>query len=78
MIREIIFKINFFFENSENTYKAKEKVLNELLRDLSIIFNKFSKVSESSIKLLNKFMNCNNISNTNKNILQFYYKSLIN
>ena len=78
IMKEIIFKINFFFENSEDTYEAKEKVLNELLRDLSIIFNKFSKVSESSIKLLNKFMNCNNISNTNKNILQFYYKSLIN
>ena len=77
IIKEITFYINFIFENSPNTYERKANILNELYKDLSIIFNKFSKVSESSIELLNKFMNCNYISDANKNSLQFYYNSLI-
>ena len=77
IIKEITFYINFIFENSPNTYERKANILNELYKDLSIIFNKFSKVSESSIELLNKFMYCNYISDANKNSLQFYYISLI-
>jgi hypothetical protein len=77
IIKEITFYINFIFENSPNTYERKANILNELYKDLSIIFNKFSKVSESSIELLKKFMNCNYISDANKKSLQFYYNSLI-
>ena len=77
IIKEITYYINFIFENSRNTYEMKTNILNELYKDLSIIFNKFSNISESSIELLNKFMNCNYISIANKSLLQFYYNSLI-
>ena len=77
IITEIIYYINFIFENSRNTYEMKTNILNELYKDLSIIFNKFSNISESSIELLNKFMNCNYISIANRSLLQFYYNSLI-
>ena len=78
IINEIIFYINFIFDNSKNTFEAKEIILQELFKELSSIFNKFSNISDSSIKLFNKFMNCNYISETNKNLLKFYYLSLIN
>ena len=78
IINEIIFYINFIFDNSKNTFEAKETILQELFKELSSIFNKFSNISDSSIELFNKFMNCNYISETNKNLLKFYYLSLIN
>lgn len=77
-INEIIFYINFIFNNSKNTFKAKEIILQKLFNELSSIFNKFTNISDSSIKLINKFMNCNYISKANKNLLNFYYMSLIN
>ena len=78
IINEIIFYINFIFDNSKNTFEAKEAILQELFRELSSIFNKFSKITNSSIKLINKFIHCNYIKDTNKNLLKFYYMSLIN
>ena len=78
IINEIIFYINFIFDNSKNTFEAKEIILQELFKELSSFFNKFSNISDSSIKLFNKFMNCHYISETNKNLLKFYYMSLIN
>jgi hypothetical protein len=78
IINEIIFYLNFIFDNSKNTFEAKEIILQELFKDLSLISNKFLKVGDSSIKLFNKFINCNYISDTNKNLLKFYYNSLIN
>ena len=58
LINETIFYINFMFDNSEDTFIVKEKILDEFFNVLSIIFNKFTKVSESSIKLLKKFIDC--------------------
>ena len=78
IIEETIFYINFIFENSKDTSEEKENVLDEFFKLLSIIYNKFTKTSESSIKLFHKFLTCDYISNFNKNLLQFYYKSLIN
>ena len=78
IINEIIFYLNFIFDNSKNTFEAKEIILQELFKDLSLISNKFLKIGDSSIKLFNKFINCNYISDTNKNLLKFYYNSLIN
>ena len=74
---EILFYINFIFDNSENTYESKQKVLKEFFTFLSVIFNKFTKVSESQINLFNKFMRCKYISQEQKTLLKFYYDSLI-
>ena len=78
LINETIFFINYIFENSEHLFEVKEKVLKEFFNVLSIIFNKFTKVSLSSIKLLNKFINYRYISKINKNKLKIYYNSLLN
>lgn len=78
LINETIFFINFIFDNSDDSFLAKEKVLKEFFNYLSIIFNKFVDVTESSINLLNKFLDCKYISETDKISLKFYYYSLIN
>ena len=77
MINETILYIEFIFDHSKNSHEIKEKVLKEFFNVLSIIFNKFTRVSESSFKLFNKFMKCKYISQSNKDMLIFYYKSLI-
>ena len=71
IINETIFFINFIFDNSDDSFIAKEKVLKEFLNYLSIIFNKFVDVKESSINLLNKFLDCGYISETDKVLLKF-------
>ena len=78
IIDETIFYINFLYDNSNNTYESKEKVLNVFFNLLSIIYNKFTKISKSSLKLLEKFICCKYISKENKILLKFYYNSLIN
>ena len=78
LINETIFFINYIFENSEDLFEVKEKVLKEFFNVLSIIFNKFSKVSKNSMELLNKFIRNPYISKHNKILLKFYYNSLIN
>ena len=75
---ETIFYVNFIYDKTKDTYKDKEKALKEFFNVLSIIFNKFTKVSKSSFNLLNKFLNCKYLSKENKTLLKFYYKSLIN
>ena len=77
LIKETIFFANFIFDNSENTIEMKEKVLKEFLNLLSIMFNSFTKVSKSSENLLNKFIYCKYISDSSKNMLKFYFNSLI-
>ena len=77
-INETIFYINFIFDNSKNENKIKEKVLKEFFNVLSIIFNKYCKISQNSLKLINKFIKSNYISKDNKILLKFYYNSLIN
>ena len=76
-MKETVFFINYIFENSEDLFEVKEKVLKEFFNVLSIIFNKFTKVSLSSIKLLNKFIDCRYISEINKHILRIYYNNII-
>ena len=76
-IVETLLYINFIFDKSENTYESKEKVLKEYYNLLSIIYNKFTKISKSSINLFNKFMKCKYISQEHKILLKFYYDSLI-
>ena len=77
-INEVIFYLNFIFDNSKNNFESKEKVLKEFFNVLSIIFNKFTKISNNSLELINKFNNSKFISKANKTLLQFYYSSLIN
>ena len=77
-INETIFYINFIFDNSKNTYERKESVLKEFFNFMSIIYNKFTKISESSLKLLDKFIYSKYISRSNKILLKTYYNSLIN
>lgn len=77
-IQDSIFFINFLFENANNTTKDKEFVLNKFFNIMSIVFNKFNRLSNESLLLYEKFIKCKYISLINKNILKFYYKSLIN
>ena len=78
MIKDTIFYINFLFENSGANKEAKKYVLNEFYNVLSIIYNRFNKISMDSIKLLEKFNNSNLINTYDKKELYFYYNSLIN
>ena len=77
-MKETIFYINFIFDNSKNEKIIKEKILKEFFNVLSIIFNKFSKISKNSVKLINKFIGSPFISRDNKILLKFYYNSLVN
>ena len=76
-VNETIFYFNFIYDNSNNTYESKEKVLKEFFNYMSIIYNKFTKISKESVKLINKFIYSEYISKENKNLLKFYYDSLI-
>ena len=75
---ELIFYINFIYDNSKKNFENKQMVLKEFFNALSIIFNKFTKISKNSIKLLKKFIASEYISEPNKILLKFYYNSLIN
>ena len=75
---DTIFYINFIFDNSKKEKAIKEKILKEFFNVLSIIFNKFSKISKYSVKLMNKFIRSRFISRENKILLKFYYNSLVN
>ena len=77
-INNSIFYINFIFENSDNTFEAKEFVVNEFFNVMSIIYNKFNSNSTESYNLYQKFLNCSYITQIQKNYLQLYYNSLIN
>ena len=78
MIYDTIFYINFLFDNSDNTFEQKKYVLNEYVTIMSVIYNKFNDISDESKQLFIKFMNCDFISQYDKNNLKIYYKSLIN
>lgn len=76
--KDSIFYINFLFDNVENKFKEIKFLLDEYYNLLSIIYNKFNRNNKESIKLLKKFLNCENISIINKKNLIFLYNSLIN
>jgi glycosyltransferase involved in cell wall biosynthesis len=78
LINDSISYINFLYDNSKNTFFDKTNVLKEFINLLSVIYNKFTKITDNSIKLIEKFINCKYINEVAKNELQFYYKSLIN
>ena len=77
-INELIFYINFIFDNSKNNYADKQKILKQFFNVLSVFFNKYTKISKESILLMNKFIQSNYFSKQNKTLLKFYYNSLIN
>jgi len=78
LINDSIFYINFIFDHSNNTYLDKKFVLFEFINILSIIYNKFNKITNNSIKLIEKFINCKYINNDDKKELIFFYNSLVN
>ena len=78
IIHDILFYINFLFDNSDNTFESKKYVLNEYNTFLSVIYNKFNVISDEAKQLYNKFINCEFILQYDKNNLKMYYKSLIN
>ena len=77
-IIDSIFYINFLFDKTSNTFEDKKIVLNEFYNLLSIIYNKYNKITEDSITLYKKFIKSNYISNFDKINLNFYFKSLLN
>jgi len=77
-IIDSIFYINFLFDKTSNTFEDKKIVLNEFYNLLSIIYNKYIKITEESITLYKKFIKSNYISNFDKINLNFYFKSLLN
>ena len=78
LINDSIFYINFIFDHSNNTYLDKKFVFFEFINILSIIYNKFNKITNNSIKLIEKFINCKYINIEDKKELIFFYNSLIN
>ena len=81
IVQDSIFYINFLYENTKNSFQEKESALNEFNDILSILFNKFNKKNNKTMpqyKLIDKFLNCKYINEFNKNILKFYFISLIN
>ena len=77
-IKDIIFYINFLYDNTENKRNDKEFVLNEFFNILNILFNKFTPTSNEAIQLYNKFLNCEYIEELDKKDLEYYYNSLLN
>ena len=78
LINQTINYIDFIFDNSKNSQREKNKILQIFFNLLSIIFNKFTNISNFSLNLLNKFLNCKYISKQNKTMINFYYNLLIN
>ena len=78
LIKDTIFYINFLYDKTDGTYEGKKYALNEFYNLLSLIYNKFNKISNDSIKLFEKFNNSKLIDISDKKELNFYYNSLIN
>ena len=77
-INDSIFYINFLFEQTNDTFESKKYALNEFYNILSTIYNKFNKLTNDSMKLMEKFQKSKYINISDKIDLNFYYKSLIN
>ena len=77
-IKDTIFYINFLYENTLDTFEEKEIVIKEFYNVMNIIYNKFNRITQESYNLYEKFINCKNIDQLNKDFLKFYYLSLIN
>ena len=77
-IKDAVFYINFLFENSNDTFQGKEIALYEYFNLMSLIYNRFNKITKESYYLFEKFINCKYITSYNKYLLHLYYNSLIN
>ena len=66
VINDSLFYINFLYDNSNNSILDKKYALQEFINLLSIIYNKRIKITNSSIKLLEKFINCQFIDKKDK------------
>ena len=77
LINDSIFYINYLFDNSNNTFLDKKFVFQEFINILSLIYNKYRKITNNS-KLIEKFINCKFINNEDKIELNVSYNSLIN
>ena len=77
-IKDSIFYINFLYENTLDSFEGKKIALNELYNILSIIYNKFNKISRDSLNLIERFNKSKYINISDKNNLIFLYNSLIN
>ena len=78
LYKDSIFYINFLFNNSKNAFKGKKIVLNNYLDVLSLIYNKFNRITKQAINLYYKFINSIDINESDKILLKFYINSLIN
>ena len=78
IIKDSLFYINFLFDNSDNSISEKTKVLQEFINILSIIYNKFEKLTDDSKKLIEKFNKCRFINEEDKTELLLLINSLIN
>ena len=74
-INDSIFYINFLFDNTE--YKRKELVLYEFYDILSIIYNRYNRITKQSTKLYKKFLNCKYITELEKKKIIFLINSLL-
>ena len=77
-IKDILFYINFILENSYNTFKGKKFVINEFFNVMSIIYNKFNRISREAYNLYKKFIKCPYITKIDKYYIKFFYNSLVN
>ena len=77
-INDTIFYIDFLFQNASNSVDDKKFIVNEYFYILSIIYNKFNKTNEKSLKLIEKFVKSEFITNEDKNYLKFYHDCCIN
>ena len=77
-VNDAIFYIDFLFEHTSNSFDDKKRAIKEFFNLLNIIYNKNDKENDKSIKLIEKFIKCEYISNDDKINLKFYHNSLIN
>ena len=76
-IKDTLFYINFILENSYNTFKGKKFVINEFFNVMSIIYNKFNRISREAYNLYKKLIKCPYITKTDKYYVKFFYNSLV-
>jgi hypothetical protein len=73
-----VFRIALTTENIKSTPFGSPTGYHVRLGLVDRKINKFTDISKSSLELLQKFIDCKYISEQNKNLLKFYYYSLIN
>lgn len=77
-IFDSVFFIDFLFTHSSNSYKGKKFVYDKFINILGLAYNKLVPKSNFSIKLLEKFIKCKYINESEKSELIFFYNKLNN